>query len=473
MDKTAGQQGSATRVVVVAAALLAVALASVKWPPLVSALGLVVVAGSLVLTPVMTLALSLAALMLAAVSAWITADPGGGLRVLNVAIGGALAVSIGLVLDRRARSLASSRQREEDVLSAMPEAVVVLDGDGVLRRANRGLSRLVGAAQVGQPLHALTGHLRADGSTCDGGCALAGVAPDELTTAPFEGERISRDGRAVPIAYTVGRYGDDALVVTIRDVSARVAAQEDREVLLDAAARADEQAALLRTLGGPTVRGTPPADVLTDIWHPGGNEGVGGGLTSLTTLPDGRCLLLLANGEGAGYEAMRDAWKVLYVARAHLAAGAPLAEMITRASADLADESDAPSATVVGVLIDPVTGYLQVASGGHPPPLLVHADGSSSWIDAAGRPLGEADPGSIRVASAEVGAGDSLLVYGSGMIDAGGDVIEGLSALRSAAVALRAMPLTGLAERIGLAAVSPGAGRDEADVLMVLRLAPG
>lgn len=469
MDKPAVQQGSATRVAVIAAALLLVALASLTWPPVVSALGLVVVAGALVVTPAVTLVLAVAGLVLAALSAWITADPGGGLRVLNVAIGGVLAVSIALVLQHRANSLASSRQREEDVLSSMPEGVAVLDGDGVIQRSNRGLSRLVAAARVGEPLHQVLGHVRADGSSCPGGCALAGVAPREFTTVPVEGESIGHDGRAVPVAYTVGRYGDDALVVTIRDVSERVAAQRDREVLLQAAARADEQAVLMRTLGGPPVRGAPPADVLVDTWRPGGDD-VGGGLTSLTPLRDGRCLLLMANGEGEGYEATRDAWKVLYVARAHLIAGAPLAEMIARASDDLAEERDTPSATVVGAIIDPVTGYVQVASGGHPPPLLVRSDGSSSWIDAVGSPLGEAYPRSIRVASAELSPGDSLIVYGSGMIAGGRDVVEGLSALRSAALALRAMPLTGLAERIGLAALPPGTDQGKADVLMVLRL---
>ena len=199
--------------------------------------------------------------------------------------------------------------------------------------------------------------------------------------------------------------------------------------------------------------------------------GSSNGLTSLTPLADGRYLLLMVNGDGQGYESARDAWKALYVARTHVAGGAPLAEMISRASEGLADEGNHPDASVVGVIIDPVTGYLQVASGGHPPPLLVKADGSSQWIDAVGRPLGDEHPGSVRLASAVLGSGDSLLVYGIGIIDGIRDVVEGMSALRSAAIALRGIPMEGAAKRIGLAAVPPGETREQADILLVVRLA--
>ena len=278
--------------------------------------------------------------------------------------------------------------------------------------------------------------------------------------------------QTVPIAYTVGRYGADGLVVTIRDVTARIASQHDREILLQAAARTDEQVTMLRALGGSSAL-PPTPEVELDSWRPAEDRGgSSNGLTSLTPLPDGRCLLLMVNGDGQGYESARDAWKALYVARTHVAGGAPLAEMISRASDGLGGRGE-PSltASVVGVIIDPVTGYLQVASGGHPPPLLVKADGSSQWIDAVGRPLGDEHPGSVRLASAVLGSGDSLLVYGIGIIDGTRDVVEGMSALRSAAIALRGTPMEGAAERIGLAAVPPGETREQADILLVVRLA--
>lgn len=472
MAGTPIQDPRAGWVVTMIAALLALCLAALLWPPVTNLLGLVVVAAALVLTPVETAWGSVVAIGLAVLVAVMEPEDLAALRAVNVTIACALAVCISVLLQRRRRGLASSRMREEEILAAMPEAVVLLDAEGVLRRANAGLERLVPAATVGDHLHPLLGHVLADGTECPGGCALAGVRPSTEDYTPVEGERITRDGRPVPVAYTVGRYGEDQVVVTVRDVSVRIAAQQDREVLLQSAARTDEQLTLRRALGGPRLRVSPSLGVAMDYWLPDGQRGIASsGLASVSSLPDGRCLLLMVDADGDGYEPARDAWRALYVARAHLAAGAPLAEMISRASDSLADEADQPEATVVGVVLDPVTGYLQVASGGHPPPLLVLADGSSSWLQAGGRPLGGESPRSVRVAHAELGPGDSLLVYGIGIIDGTRDAVEGMSALRSAAVALRGLPMEGVAERIGRAAVPPGVTREQADSLVMLRLA--
>ena len=150
-----------------------------------------------------------------------------------------------------------------------------------------------------------------------------------------------------------------------------------------------------------------------------------------------------------------DTWRVLYAARAHMAAGAPLADMVSRCAQILTGDAGAPSAALLAVVIDPDTGLVQVASGGHLPPLLIRPDGSSTWLEATGQAVGSARAGSNSIASAELMPGDLLLLYTNEVVTGRGDLVEGLSSLRSASVALRHQPSDGWAQR-ALTAVQPG-----------------
>ena len=457
--------------VALAGLLVLVAVVSPAYTPLVSSLGLIVIAVALFLPLWDTVVLAILALLLSSLLALVRDGENSWLRVGNVLAGAALAIAVSAVMQARLRRVQASMSLEQQVLAAISEGVVVLDSDGVVLRANEGLRRLVPDVQVGAPLHPLLGHMLADGTDCPGGCALDGHRPETLTKDPVEGERITRNGRSLPLAYTVGPYGETELVATLRDVSARVAAQEDRQVLLENAVRAEEQAHLMQVLGGggPHVTMTPGID--TDVWVPGANlSGSSANLTAVTTSEDG-CVVLMVDSDGTGVEAMRDAWKVLYVCRAHLTAGAPLAEMVGRAADSLSEDGDHPAATIVGVVLDPITGHLQVASGGHPPPLLTRADGHAIWVEAAGRAMGEERPRSIRLSSTVLGPGDTLLVYGRGLIDGSRDPMEGSSVLCSVAVALRQAQIEGVARRIGEAVIPDDQARAAAGSLVALRLA--
>ena len=109
-------------------------------------------------------------------------------------------------------------------------------------------------------------------------------------------------------------------------------------------------------------------------------------------------------------------------------------------------------------MIEPDTGLVEVASGGHLPPLLVRADGSSTWLEAAGQAVGSGRPGSGSIASAEILPGDVLVLYTDRMVAGRGDLVEGLSSLRASAVALRHQPAEGWAQRV-LSAVAADASQ--------------
>ena len=78
---------------------------------------------------------------------------------------------------------------------------------------------------------------------------------------------------------------------------------------------------------------------------------------------------------------------------------------------------------------------------------------------------------SIRLSSTVLGPGDTLLVYGRGLIDGSRDPMEGSSVLCSVAVALRQAQIEGVARRIGEAVIPDDQARAAAGSLVALRLA--
>jgi hypothetical protein len=391
-------------------------------------------------------------------------------RMVNLVIASGLAIASSWFLQRRIERIRELGRTQAAILASIPDAVILLDAQGNLVQANAGLSRLVPTAVIGEALHPHLGHVRSDGTPCPGGCPLDGRDAGVLLT-PVEGEQITRNGESVPVAYTSGSTDAGRLVVSLRDVSSRVRAEHDRRILLAEAVRMQEQTRLLQALAPPHHTSLPPVWGLTsDIWSVGADGGVAGSdLVDVSTLPDGRALILLVDSNGHGVRTRRDSWMVLHVCRAHMAAGAPLAQMIGLSAETLDWDDEAPSACVLGVIVDPVSGHMQAAVGGCPPPLIVRGNGTTQWLEAAGAGLGSPRPGSQSVVSAELGPGDSLLLYSDGVVDASNDVIEGLSALRSTAMALRHAPASGWSRRV-LSSLQGNAAVPTDATLVLLRI---
>lgn len=438
---------------------------------LLPTIGIGVITAALFLPPRGTAVVAVVAILLSGVLAFMLPVEVPVVRLLNVTLACGLALMASVFTDRRVNRIAQLVDNEAAVLEAIPDAVMVIDGHGRVVEANAGLARLVPAARVGQPLHPLLGHQLADGRSCPGDCCLAGNVPEDPTPVPVEGERIMLAGRSVPVAYTCGPLTGRGLVVNLRDVTERVHAAEERRVLLDEAARQAEQWRMREVMGSPRAALATLPGLRTDIWSTadGAAPITDSDLVTASTLPDGRVLLLMVDAAGKGVASLRDAWKVMYACRAHIQAGAPLADMIRQCAETLTGDGDAPSASILGVIVDPVTGHLLAATGGHPPPLLVRPCGQAGWVETTGRALGETDAGSNSVGSTLLEPGDSLVLYTDGVVDGDKDVIQGLATLRSAAIALRGQPIDGLARRLLEAVASPSHVDGEA-TLVVVRL---
>ncbi len=441
------------------ALLLAIAVGVLSLgTALMPTLGIAVFAAALLLPPRMTALVAAVAVALGTVLALTQDAQDMGIRIFNVTVAALLAVAASWFLQHRRMRLEQARRTEADVLASIPDVVMVLDGDGRLLQGNPATAALLPSALPGERVHPILGHVLADGSLCQGGCVLDGRLPDPPTGVPVHGESITRAGRTVPVAYSSGHVLDRGLVVTLRDVSAQAAALQDRRVLLAEAARQREQERLVAELRDSRPAALPQvAGLEMDLWSTASREDplVGADVVDIGHLPDGRALMLLVDAAGQGIAALRDAWKVMYACRAHLAAGAPLAELVGRCARTMAeDESPRPTATVLAVVLDPQTGHLQAALGGHPPPLIVRGNGSAEWTEAAGQGIGAPSPGSQAVGSAVLSPGDTMVLFTDGVVDRSSDVLEGLSALRSTAVALREEALEGWSRRT-LEAVFP------------------
>lgn len=182
---------------------------------------------------------------------------------------------------------------------------------------------------------------------------------------------------------------------------------------------------------------------------------VSGDLYDFFPLKDGRLAFFVGDVSGKGMPAALFMVAVRTLVR-HLATeGASPAETLARLNDALS--TDNPSCmfvTLLHGLYDPKTGRTVLASGGHPPPLLRHADGRIEEVPLRnGRLLGYPG-GNLRLTDHELtlGVGDTLVAYTDGFPEArapDGETMFGLPRLMAALGGSRtALPLEACAEAV-------------------------
>jgi hypothetical protein len=89
------------------------------------------------------------------------------------------------------------------------------------------------------------------------------------------------------------------------------------------------------------------------------------------------------------------------------------------------------------VRVDPATGELCYARAGHPPALLVDADGRATWLrDVIGIPLGAVDDAVFTEGAAQLEPGSTLVLYSDGLVELRGETLDvGLERLARATAA--------------------------------------
>lgn len=189
-------------------------------------------------------------------------------------------------------------------------------------------------------------------------------------------------------------------------------------------------------------------------------------------LPDGRCTLAVGDVVGHGLEAAT----VMGMLRSALSAAgravAGPAQALEILGVYARSVEGALAATAVSVLVDWRSRLIVYSSAGHPPPVLLHADGSSELLDQATDPPLGARPDHVPRPQAGISyrGGDTLILYTDGLIERRGEDIDaGLGRLTQALAELGALGPERLADalldRLGVA----GGVRDDI-ALVVVRL---
>ncbi len=182
---------------------------------------------------------------------------------------------------------------------------------------------------------------------------------------------------------------------------------------------------------------------------------VAGDLYDFFDLPDGRLALFLGDVSGKGIPAALFMFAVRALSR-HLAPTArnPAETLLRLNDALVADNPTSMFVTMVHAIFDPRDGSVVLASGGHPPPLLRHADGQIEEIDVrTGRILGcmEGSPG-VHDTHFTLVRGDTLILYSDGYTEAfspGSDKIFGLDRFRQELSGARTqLPLAQCADEV-------------------------
>jgi serine phosphatase RsbU (regulator of sigma subunit)/anti-sigma regulatory factor (Ser/Thr protein kinase) len=201
---------------------------------------------------------------------------------------------------------------------------------------------------------------------------------------------------------------------------------------------------------------------------------VGGDWYDIFDLEDGRIALIVGDCVGHGLAAATVMGQVRSACHALLfenpSPGAALAGM-DRFAARL---PGAQCTTAVCAVLTPETGELVYSSAGHPPPILVHSDGTSQILDDGHTiALGVRRDWPRPEARVTIPARSTLLLYTDGLVERRRAPLDhGISSVAAAAQDARASTLDDLADQVMADVAPPGGYQDDVVLLLYRHPAP-
>ncbi|MEU7613987.1 SpoIIE family protein phosphatase [Micromonospora sp. NPDC049204] len=253
----------------------------------------------------------------------------------------------------------------------------------------------------------------------------------------------TRDGSRMPVLVTsvvkTGSEGQPQLIRTaIFDAKMRRAYERELLHARRAAEREDQRlrhlvSQLQRSLL-PAVLQTPPGLESAAYYRAASTDQVGGDFYDLFPLIDGRWGFFLGDVSGKGVEAAAVTALARYTLRAATVYDPDPAAALHNLNTVLWQEyrSDARYCTVVFGILTPtpaVGGFTAIiASGGHPEPLLLRADGATHYHPTKGRIVGAFPQSRYTNTTIVANPGDTLFLYSDGLTEArvdGGETADG------------------------------------------------
>jgi len=153
------------------------------------------------------------------------------------------------------------------------------------------------------------------------------------------------------------------------------------------------------------------------LYSPSGRTEVGGDFYDVIELDGDRLVLFVGDVMGRGVDAAAAMAQTRAAVRAYAALDPDPAVVLTRLDQMYARYQGDQLVTLLYAVLDPVGGELLVANAGHPPPLVVRADGEVIQLPfAEGAPLGVGgfERGRISVPFA---TGDTVIAFTDGLIE--------------------------------------------------------
>ncbi|HET8765867.1 MAG TPA: PP2C family protein-serine/threonine phosphatase, partial [Pedococcus sp.] len=152
-----------------------------------------------------------------------------------------------------------------------------------------------------------------------------------------------------------------------------------------------------------------------------GRTEVGGDFYDVDVLPDGRLAVVMGDVMGRGVDAavagsrLRAATRVLMTQDAHPDA------LATAVDAFMERDPLIPLASAAYLLLDEGHDEAWATVAGHPPPLLVRADGSTEYMELGRSPLLGVGPTERSASAFPFCAGDTLLLFTDGLVERRGE----------------------------------------------------
>lgn len=197
----------------------------------------------------------------------------------------------------------------------------------------------------------------------------------------------------------------------------------------------------------------------------------GGDLYDVLVLPGGDLHVVVVDAAGHGVTSTRAALDVIHAVRVLALDGRPLETLVRRVGEIFRPVHPDLVATVLVARLDVRRGVLRVATGGHPPPLVVAPQGPPAYAPATGRGVGYPDPGSDLVAECRLEPGTLVLFYTDGLVEATRDLNAGLDRLAELAGEHRALPVRELVDTV-VAVLHRRVLHSDDTVLLALRWTP-
>lgn len=367
-----------------------------------------------------------------------------------------------------------------------PIGILLADPDGVTRAANPCSGQVLGW----QPRHAVGTTLDAMFAGADADAATNLLRDAFATGRPASSDltRTGPDGTTQHLEVTVApvdpEHWDLGVFVLLRDESARIEALEAADRARRAAeADAQRYSELARTLQEsllpPDLPGIDGVGVGAR-YHPAGDGSqIGGDFYDIFEVSEDEWFAVIGDVCGKGAGAARLTALTRYSLRAATVRTRSVEQNLLDLNAALLrqyeidrqrNEHRFATASVIRFSAAGDGIALRAGSGGHPPPLVVRADGTVEELACRGPLLGIFEEARFVTAGARLEPGDALVLYTDGVLEARrGDDEFGEARLRDLVASCAGQPAHEVAGAIEEAVLSFQAGiaRDDIAVLAI------